>query len=59
MARETVAVPIGDVTRRMVINVKVTGLRAFTLRMHIVIWIIRFAAWIAPVRMIVDTEVKS
>ena len=50
-----VKMPIKEVTETMTMNVRVTGLWPFTWRMRIGVWLIKFAAWVMPMRVFVET----
>lgn len=56
MARETITIPISDLTGRMVMTVKVSGVQRFTWRVKFVIWLFGIAALIAPFGMLVTID---
>jgi hypothetical protein len=46
-----IVVPMSTVADRMHVSmeVQVTGLRRFKLRMNLMVWLLRLAAWVAPI----------
>lgn len=51
-----VRIPIDEISGRMMLNVRVTGMRRWKVRMRIAVWLIQLAGVVAPIHFNVETE---
>ena len=53
---QDVRIPIDEISGRMTLNVRVTGLRRWNLRMRLALWLIRLAGVVAPIGFEIETD---
>ena len=56
MEKLEVVVPVWEMSDKMEVTIRISGMRLWSMRMRVAALLVRLAAWLAPIRTTVEVE---